>query len=242
LTGIRPEGKVNMIVNSNFDNTPDPDSPEQLELFLFPPHPKTPTPPNTNEKSKRILGFFLLAIFLTNIVLNLVGISIYKELPYCAGEVAKITPNTSEKVFWGVFYATGNGRVEYVETPPSEFNWAEWVVIARDLPGKTREVLVKNGGDWTMGYGPMNVNLRIPHVKISESYVLHLQVVIDGYVARKINSTQFVYDRVEMRSVPFTLGVVPDKLKWFVHQDDYVPISLIGIFFSIGGLIIKKKK
>jgi hypothetical protein len=164
------------------------------------------------------------------------------ETPFCPGEVAKLTLSTNEKVFWGVFYATGNGSIVYVESPPPQFSNVVWSVIGRDLPGGTRETLLKDADTASEGAGPMNVNITIPDVAVTGRTLLTLQVVINGYVARPTTNNNFVYDQVEMRSVPFTLQVVPSNLRWLVHQDDWVPLSFIGGWIAVFGLIIKKKK
>jgi hypothetical protein len=198
-------------------------------------------PPDQHWKIKRIIGFILLAVILANIVLYISGMIIYNQVPYLAGETAKSSVNTSEQVLWGYFYATGQGRIEYLDDPPTEFRNAKWTVLSREAIGEPRGFFGKNKKDLTRDYGRMNVNIRVPDVQVTQRTSLRLQVVTSGYVARKVSDYQYDLDLVEMRSVPITIVVVPDNLEWFVHQDDYMPLSIMGIFFVFGVLLKKRK-
>lgn len=201
---------------------------------------KTAKPHGKQKNTRSAIGIFLLVIFLTNIIFYISGMIIFNQVPYLAGETVKSSVNTSEQVLWGYFYATGEGRIDYLDEPPAEYRNARWTVISRELIGGPRGFFGKDKKDLTVDFGRMNVNIRVPDVQVEQPTSLRVQVVIDGYIARKVSDFQYDYDLISMRSVPFMVKVVPDSLKWFVHQDDYLPISIIGIFFVFAVLIKKK--
>jgi hypothetical protein len=191
---------------------------------------------------RRIVGFILLAVCVLNIILNLTTIAIYGgETPSCPGDTVKLDLITSEDLFWGVFYATGTGKIEYVSDPSSEFTNSTWGVVSRNLPGGPRKSLIKDASSPSQGKGPMNVNITIPDVSLTQKTTLMLQVVISGYVARPVGNSQFVYDQEEMVSVPFKLQVVPSNLKWLVHQAKWTGWCFLGIFFSVYVLLPRRK-
>ena len=202
---------------------------------------KHPINRRNNGEDQACVWLYLVGCFSDKYALYISGMIIYNQVPYLAGETAKSSVNTSEQVLWGYFYATGKGRIEYVDDPPTEFRNAKWTVLSREAIGGPRGFFGKDKKDVALDYGRMNVNIRVPDVQVTQATTLRVQVVISGYVARKVSDYQYDYDLVEMRSVPITIVVVPDHLKWFVHQDDYMPLSIMGIFLCFRCIAQKKE-
>ena len=187
---------------------------------------------------KRQLVLLVCVLFALHAVFNLLFFAITGEAPYVSGDLVKVSPATSEDVFWGRFYAFGAGTFESTNPENAELNSLAlpWSVVARDLPFGVWEEIRKLQSDPQMGKGIINANVQIPDIEVSKRTVVEGHIVINGYVPRPVGEGYFEKVTTQMTSELVSIVLYPASMTWLVTQSHWTSFSILGVFIT--GLLL----
>ena len=192
---------------------------------------------------RRLVALVVVLLSIIHIGLNLFFTLAFGNNPCLPGDIIKLSSNTVTDVFWGRFYAYGDGTFVLQESESLEVRSATWIVVARDPPiGMWEEEISSRQSNPSMQKGTINVNIQVPSIQTATRIPVEGHIVINGYVPKQIDETHFTNELIEMQSEPVRLTIYPKELKWLIRQNDWVLLSLFTALLASLFLIKTKSK